>query len=337
MHRETLAHSLAKAFPRVRAALAYGSAVFPQAGYTAKKSSARKAAMLDCIFAVEDTHAWHRANMVRNRRHYPPLLRAFPGLVDALHLCGAGVVYLLGTVPNVAPGDPRCTPLKYGVVDANRLLQDLRTWHTPFLAGRLHKPAMLLHADALYAGPLADAMRANRMHALRAALLGCGHGTTVGGIIHAVAGLSYAGDPRVGIAEDPRKVARIVAGQFDVLSSIYVPLLRSLGRASIEDSPAPKTHYQPQTRVRVDVSPLSVQTMAAGLPAILGISPFDTLQSSNRRQLVHCAYARLARWPACVQALLGVVSVGPFRALLYLVRKISRRFSLSLLINVPTY
>ena len=54
-------------FPPVSFAMAYGSGVFHQAGYSAEQ---QQSAMIDLVFAVDDPVSWHRENLRRHRDHY---------------------------------------------------------------------------------------------------------------------------------------------------------------------------------------------------------------------------------------------------------------------------
>jgi hypothetical protein len=47
-------------------------------------------------------------------------------------------------------------------------------------------------------------------------------------LLKAVCGLSYRGDIRMGLAEDPHKVGRIVAGSREGLEATYLPLMTGL-------------------------------------------------------------------------------------------------------------
>lgn len=51
-------------------------------------------------------------------------------------------------------------------------------------------------------------------------------------LLHAICSLSYAGDIRMGIAEDPSKVSRIVQGSLPHLTAMYEPMLGSLAATS---------------------------------------------------------------------------------------------------------
>jgi translocator assembly and maintenance protein 41 len=134
---------------------------------------------------------------------------------------------------------------KYGVVTLGGLLEDLDNWRWLYLAGRLHKPVVLdwYGRDESLRLSLAADILANRKAALSAALLlnSLCHETSVASdlertahgektklgclqLLESVARLSYDGDVRVGIGEDPRKVQNIVMAQYGPLWQIYRPL-----------------------------------------------------------------------------------------------------------------
>jgi len=74
---------------------------------------------------------------------------------------------------------------------------------------------------------LGPAVEVNRSRALLLAALLMPPGPfSEAELLGRVAGLSYAGDVRAGVAEDPRKVERIVAGSLGALRADYAPHLR---------------------------------------------------------------------------------------------------------------
>ena len=77
---------LLSALPPVRWAAAYGSAVFAQPRACAAK-------MVDYLLAVDDTRAWHAANLRRNASHYAGAPRVLGGGAAAAlaERIGAGV------------------------------------------------------------------------------------------------------------------------------------------------------------------------------------------------------------------------------------------------------
>lgn len=108
--------------------------------------------------------------------------------------------------------------IKYGVVQADRLQVDLETWADLYISGRLHKPVLELPRAA---GPAAAgahaallaAQQENLQFALAAALLRVRGGRfSWADLLRELVGISYTGDVRMGLAEDPRKIDRIVQG-----------------------------------------------------------------------------------------------------------------------------
>ncbi|GBF89470.1 phosphatidate, mitochondrial [Raphidocelis subcapitata] len=77
---------------------------------------------------------------------------------------------------------------------------------------------------------LAGALTLNLESALRTALLLSPPTAPFRDVARRIAGLSYHGDVRMGLAEDSRKVERIVAGSFPGFAQLYLPLLRDAAR-----------------------------------------------------------------------------------------------------------
>ena len=152
--------SLLDAFPPVDFAFAYGSAVVPQANYTAAQ---REAAMVDLVFAVDAPAAWHDANLAVHAAHYSAAgwIGGGAGAAALQERWGAGIYYN----PLVRV---RGRLLKYGVIRAATLRDDLRHWSTLYVSGRMHKPVRVL-ADRTEG--VASLANANRRSALTAALL----------------------------------------------------------------------------------------------------------------------------------------------------------------------
>jgi translocator assembly and maintenance protein 41 len=116
---------------------------------------------LHLVFAVDDPLAWHEQNLEHNPQHYSVLKYLGAANVAAFQEnFGAGVYYntLVGIDAGyrvVVPGrltiaNTLQVPLKgkllgtrlikYGVVSTKTLCEDLRTWKTLYLSGRMHKP-----------------------------------------------------------------------------------------------------------------------------------------------------------------------------------------------------
>ena len=245
--RSELTKIVADLFPPVTVAFAYGSAVIPQAG-----SAPQGGEMLDLIFVVEDAQAWHTDNLRRNRDHYShpwPALGA-SAIAAVQEDYGAGLWYNT-LVPLPSKYMSRYRTLKYGVISAEQLIDDLTSWRCLYAAGRLQKPVLVLGVSNdgileqrfdsgganIYVfdvesqiksstqARVFSAMRENLRNALRSALLMLPARFTEVELFARIASLSYAGDWRMVFGENPHKVANIVDAQLPRFFALYGPVL----------------------------------------------------------------------------------------------------------------
>ena len=244
----------------------------------ARWAPALQASMIDLIFAVEDPAAWHARNVQQYPQHYSALRWLGPRALAAVQELGAGVYFNT----NVAMLDEQ---IKYGVVSVNRLVHDLRTWETLYLSGRLHKPVTVLRDEPAISAALA----ANRDSALQTALLLVPERFSTAELLTAVAGLSYTGDVRMALSENPHKVANIVAGQFAELAELYVPRL-----GAMRDVQAVGPPDQWQVRLLSSVWPRGSRVVAGALTA--------DLSRVGGRDMRAWASRRFPRAPAIPQA-----------------------------------
>eukprot|EP00439_Symbiodinium_sp_Y106_P002880 s5611_g1.t1 len=214
-------------FPPLECSLAYGSGVFRQDGYDTEKRP-----MVDLLFVVSEEAAvdWHRENIRKHPAHYSGLCRALgAGPTTALQRWGPGVLYLPEV--DILRTDGSAMHAKYGVITMQDLFKDLKTWSSLYIAGRLQKPyrETWLSKNSGFRAALAEKSVKSRRSALAAALLSIDAGEAAAQeVLAKVVELSYLGDIRVGLAENPRKVQNIVASQKDLLWSIYKPLALEL-------------------------------------------------------------------------------------------------------------
>jgi len=101
--------------------------------------------------------------------------------------------------------------VKYGVISTTSLQKDLSNWETLYISGRLQKP----HLPLLPPSTLTSPLETNKKTALSLALILLGPRFTEYQLWEKIAGISYAGDPRMSIpgAENPEKVRNIVRGE----------------------------------------------------------------------------------------------------------------------------
>lgn len=183
----------------------YGSGVFKQSNTEGSKP------LTDVIFVVPDIRDWHRTNMQMNSSDY--------SFIGRLHLSRNNIAKLKGRnnityFSEIRDGE---FTFKYGVIEVEDFKRGLSTWDNIFTAGRFHKPVM----EVVSREDVRKAISYNRKVALMIACLFCDEVTTKDKIFNQVCGLSYLGDARMAIAENPHKVENIVEGSFDKLLEIY--------------------------------------------------------------------------------------------------------------------
>ena len=86
-----------------------------------------------------------------------------------------------------------------------RLLEDLNNWTTLYAAGRLHKPVRIIKTGT--DTEIKDGLRVNKLHAVRTSLMLMPHTFDEFNLYYTIASLSYVGDPRMLLGENPMKVA----------------------------------------------------------------------------------------------------------------------------------
>lgn len=274
--KEALRQILWKFRAPIRYAFAYGSGVFPQAGGSSSSSKSCHPSppqaiekvqtggpkMIDFIFGVSYTQHWHSLNLNEHRDHYSTIgsFGSYPvSLIQ--DKWGAGVYFN----PYITVNG---TLIKYGVVNLDTLCQDLSTWDTLYIAGRLQKPVKILrdHPSVRLANQV------NLISAVRTALLLLPPDFTEQQLYGTIAGISYMGDPRFTAgAENPQKVANIVSGQLANFRRLYAPLIENLPNVSFNDPQTRSSDWidNPEVNAKVaqDMDPVKRGNMVRRLPA----------------------------------------------------------------------
>jgi translocator assembly and maintenance protein 41 len=119
--------------------------------------------------------------------------------------------------------------IKYGVVSIDKLCRDLIDWDTLYLAGRMHKPVKILRDDAR----VRLANQVNLTEAVRVALLTLPERFNEVELYEKIAGISYVGDFRMVVGENPNKVHNIVHSQLDHFHRLYFSLLDDLPNVAV--------------------------------------------------------------------------------------------------------
>jgi translocator assembly and maintenance protein 41 len=219
--------------------------------------------MIDFIFGVSFTEHWHSLNLRQHRDHYSAL-GAGPfktwQVSSVQDKFGAGVYYNTYVMVNGLL-------IKYGVVNLDTLCEDLSTWNTLYVAGRLHKPVKILRDDAR----VRLANQINLISALRTALLLLPPTFNEMELYGTIASISYMGDPRMSLpTEDPGKVANIVGNNLPHFRRLYEPLIETLPNVQFDDPLCTQKGWKtnPETNVRLvqDMDPLRRGNMVRRLP-----------------------------------------------------------------------
>lgn len=206
------ASQILSTLPPVHFAFAYGSAIVPQ------RHADPRRRMIDLVVVVDDALDWHQLNISRNPTHYSvPMTLLGPSAIASLQRSSFGARVYYNTV--ILP--PPIPSFKYGVVELRHLRDDLLSWHSLYLSGRLHKPVHLLTHTRVPAS-LADAMAVNLNAAAAAALLMLPSRFRERDLYAAIARLSYLGDVRLNLPLEPSsKVFDIVSPNLDRFRNLY--------------------------------------------------------------------------------------------------------------------
>ena len=199
--------------PRAKAlikdAFAYGSATFNQKGNIPS--------MFDLMISVSNTNLFHKYQLESFPCHYAPW--AAHRIVSFLNDSSPNLYYNTGIRAN---GEV----FKYGVIQSNNLSADLTEWKNLYAAGRLQKPLLIL----IESEKTQKNNFINRTMSLKLASLinniNCQSPSNQewASILKSIVELSYNGDVRMFIAENPLKIQKILESQFDSLLEIYKPL-----------------------------------------------------------------------------------------------------------------
>ncbi|PWY87108.1 mitochondrial matrix Mmp37 [Aspergillus sclerotioniger CBS 115572] len=266
-------------------AIAYGSNIFPQSQSQSPHTS-NIPKMTDLIISVPSTQTFHTHNLSTNPTHYPPLISTLgPTLISKLNdTLGAGISY----TPYITINN---TSLKYGIINTPSLIHDLLHWESMYLAGRFHKPILVIKDHE----GVEEARKRNLESAVKVALLILPGTFTERMFYGVVVGLSYSGDVRIvlggegrgkvdGIDMCPRVRAELVRGlPRGLRRSVYA---RFSGGDEDEDGMARRVVLDPRSK-----------------------------------EIVERAVVETVRWPSLVQSLKSIVTAGVGRSWRYAMEK----------------
>ncbi|KAH8924065.1 Mmp37-domain-containing protein [Atractiella rhizophila] len=323
----------------IRYAFAYGSGVFRQKGYTAEDKP-----LLDFVFAVSHPEHWHAVNLQQNPHHYAVPMRwmGSGAITWAEERLGAGVWFNV----NVEIAGKH---LKYGVVSVDTLRNDLLDWETLYLGGRMHKPIKILREDPR----IRLDQQVNLANSFRTSLLLLPETFSEQDLYETIAGLSYRGDFRMAVGENPNKVRNIVSNQLDQFRQLYGGFISSGFKHHVAFQSGPSTSVvgSEVRTLKQDKNPRMRADLTRKLPLGLRGKIWGTYQGrwnlqkglGGVKKETEEKVDENAVWQKIVvdeeftkviddtfnQSMKGVLSAGPVKSLSYVIPKLKKRWSSS--------
>lgn len=283
-------------------AFAYGSGVFQQEGYPDDEKP-----MVDVVFGVRSAREWHAQNLAANGEDYSASMRwAGPKNIARLQRLGPGILYNTFV-------DFQGSQLKYGVMSLEGMRQDLMDWTHLYVAGRLQKPVQILKPDELTEAY----MTVNYEQAINAALMLLPEDFTEEQFYETVAGLSYIGDSRMGVAENPKKVKNIVQRNLDRFKEMYREILS--GRKHVATLADDRFQQDTDPDSRADL----FHRLALGLQDQI-TPPVDFERQESITYKIRQGLARIVGGPTRIQTIKGFISSGPMKSAKYAASKIAK-------------
>ena len=283
-------------FPFCDIVVGYGSSFIKQANLQETENTLR-----DILVFSQDRIAL--VNMLYETRVISPSCRYFSHLVDPEILFFADTRF--GTRRRY----------KIGIIQTDRGLKNISEWDDSFyIAGRFQKPVRLLRcADKSLHARFDESSSSNHVSALNAALIMISNGNSesfsISSLLTSLISLSYMGDVRMTLAENPMKIANIVEGQKDELERIYKPYFDKVGIKQISGG-----------ELRCSKSPSELWSR---LPRSFTRS---AVQLADPREALVASLKQVNRRESINQALVGMGTTGICKSMNYLARKISKRF-----------
>ena len=270
--------------PQTEAIIGYGSGINPQYGQEKRNPQ------IDLIVVVDNLKHWHKQNIKLNPKDYSFLGKLFFRVSPNKWLRSGGRIAYMTYIPF------KGHEYKIGTIEKQDFLKDLNNWETFYMAGRMQKPILIAKAD----DEINKAIQHNREAGLEASKLLLDKGKYDEEYFYTIlTGLSYIGDTRMGIAENPDKVLNIVKGRLDFFKEIYGKYLNiEKGKVVIDEKDTSKL-------------PKNLQEY---------LKTYDNIGDGIREFLV-----KKNRSHSLAQTIKGLFTTGPIKSIKYVKEKLKRR------------
>lgn len=191
--------------PSTVASFGYGSGVFKQLGYNNNDK-----VQIDLILVVNDIKKWHEENMKKNPKDYSFIGRKFFLNSNSNEIKGiTGITYQ----SNI---EYKNHLFKYGIIEYGDFVKHMQTWDSFYVPGRFQKPILTIKSNNFIDKLIIE----NRKNACKVSLL-CLDSNELKDLYLTICSLSYSGDTRMKVAENPKKVDNIVGASFDKFNEMY--------------------------------------------------------------------------------------------------------------------
>lgn len=281
-------------------AIAYGSGVFKQEGYVEGERP-----MVDFVFGVRSPREWHRVNMKNRSEDYSLVCSAMgAGTASFLQKSGAGLFY------NPYVDFEGCL-IKYGVISLDDLEEDLRDWNTLYVAGRMHKPIRMLKSSP----EIDDAQKRNLEMAVGVARLLLPENFSEIEFYEQIAGISYLGDSRMKLAENPQKVGNIVNKNLQGFRDLYKNVIAGQDGLDFVDSSFEQNCGHEVRGLLYDKLPENIQR---------GLTRERLGEDGVVEQQIEERIAEIVSRSSKVQTVKGLISAGPIKSFRYVREKMTK-------------
>lgn len=209
--------------------------------------------------------------------------------------------------------------IKYGIISTKTLCEDLLTWNTLYLSGRMHKPVKILATNDM----IQKASSVNLSHALNYALLCLPEKFSEHDLYMKIAGISYMGDFRMKFGENPKKVRNIVDGNLNLFQKLY--------QHKVQDSPFMSRSLTDSDVLLANSSDGKVrQSIVEALPSnvlqrLAAKSPNYDPQTISKKHLQRVIASIVFR-SSRSQSIKGIATAGGAKAIVYVAQKLKRTY-----------
>lgn len=292
--------------PPVVAAFGYGSGVFKQTGYNEKSLP-----QIDMILVVEDVRRWHKENKKINPGDYSwtgacllpsPLVKKMSGKTHIIYQS------------NIQQEDG---VYKYGIISKSDFLVCMTTWESFYVPGRFQKPLLPI----VITPEVEVLIQNNRKCAVIAAACFLPRETSYFDLYMYVCSLSYFGDSRMYIAENPEKVRNIVTGSYDRIHEIYEPVVESCDFL--------KCDTEKEEQLTVDRIALSaaLESLPVTLKDYLKENVQDWKNMEEVQKGIRVYLEKVNFNESIGQTAKGLISNGLIRSVAYVIPKLQKKFN----------